>query len=390
MKRAILPSLLWIAFLTSCAHSPQIERTQDSFHILSLNKEKTSNDEAVLLLHHSPEALLIKKDGTVLHSWKFPNAVLTGKLTSAGNFVGLFRDPQTNRRRVAGLIQIYNPQSQLLWEFKDPGLHHDFDVTESEDVYAIRYKAFSASAQKIFKSLPSKGNGQPVCDEVIQISKESSAIVWKLDLEDYFDFKKVRPTGLEHNYVAAFNVHPLCHANSVRFLKTNPINHQPAVLVSLRNLNTVLLVDRNSKRLLWKSPEGSLNHQHDARMYGDVITVFNNNSSDAWNHTAPSEVKSFNLKSGEERILFKQDAPDTYQPFTSATQSGVEIEKNGNLLITNTDYSQIWEVTPQGEPVLKIYTFSPYLSNELSSYVFRTESYDFASLKKMGLAGSAN
>ena len=95
-------------------------------------------------------------------------------------------------------------------------------------------------------------------------------------------------------------------------------------------------------------------------------------------------------KSGEERILFKQDAPDTYQPFTSATQSGVEIEKNGNLLITNTDYSQIWEVTPQGEPVLKIYTFSPYLSNELSSYVFRTESYDFASLKKMGLAGSAN
>ncbi len=188
--------------------------------------------------------------------------------------------------------------------------------------------------------------------------------------------------------MAALNVHPICHANSVRFLQTNPINQQPAVLVSLRNLNTVLLIDKNSKKLLWKNSLGSLNHQHDARLYGDLVTVFNNNSEDAWNHTGPSEVKSFNLKTAEEHVLFKQNAPDTYQPFTSATQAGGEMQKNGNLLITNTDYSQIWEVTPQGEPVLKIYTFSPLLANELSSYVFRTESYDFAVLKKMGLAGS--
>lgn len=388
MKRFILASLLWIAFLTSCAHAPQTERQNDSFHILSLNKELISNEEAILLIHHSPEALLIKKDGTVLHDWKFPNAVLTGKLTTSGNFVGLFRDPHTNRRRVAGLLQIYNKQSQLQWEFADPGLHHDFDITESEDIYAIRYKPFSTSTLKTIKSLPLKIAGQPVCDEVIQISKDKK-IIWNVDLETFFDFKKTRPTGLEHNFVAAFDIHPLCHANSVRFVSTNPINYQPAVLVSLRNLSTVLLIDKSTKKLLWRSPAGSLNHQHDARLYGNLVTAFNNNSDDAWNHTGPSEVKSFDLNKGEAHILFKQNAPDTYQPFMSATQSGVEIQRNGNLLITNTDYSQIWEVTPRGEPVLKIYTFSPYLSNELSSYVFRTESYDFTALNKMGLAGSA-
>jgi len=112
------------------------------------------------------------------------------------------------------------------------------------------------------------------------------------------------------------------HANSIQWVEPSG-----DILVSARNLDTVFLLDRSTGRLKWSlggkfakatqrrpvgDPRGGFSHQHDARMAGNVLWVFDNGNLFP---DLPSRAVGYELdaKSVPDRLVFEFQEPNGRQ-----------------------------------------------------------------------------
>ncbi len=135
------------------------------------------------------------------------------------------------------------------------------------------------------------------------------------------------------------------------------------VLVSLRQLDLVLLISRDSKEIVWSytgNYKGGMSGQHDSHMIekgypgaGNII-IFDNGSSPENDlaHAGCSFILEVNPVSEKEVWVY-----DNGQKFHSSFTSSVQRLKNGNTLINEAAGNRVFEVTPEKEIVWE-YVFS--------------------------------
>ncbi len=119
------------------------------------------------------------------------------------------------------------------------------------------------------------------------------------------------------------------------------------LLLSLREVNMVLVLDPDSRRVKWHQV-GPWIQQHDADWQADgTITVFDNRY-DRRNGTVlgGSSVVSVDPATGEVSTLYGRRAG---QEFYTPTQGDQQVLDNGNVLIAESDFGRVFEVTPGGE-----------------------------------------
>lgn len=148
----------------------------------------------------------------------------------------------------------------------------------------------------------------------------------------------------------------LLHLNDVEPFSTQlePGFFQPGdVMISLRNINTVLVFNTESEKIKYISI-GEVVRQHDPDFIdGNRISVFDNNNL-AGTPQRQSKITIFSATDNTKQVFF-EGSPDA--PFFTRVMGKNQWLPNGNLLITESMSGRGFEVNPQGEVVWEYLNF---------------------------------
>ena len=123
---------------------------------------------------------------------------------------------------------------------------------------------------------------------------------------------------------------------------------QGDVLVSLRNINTVFVFNRHSRKIRYHST-GWFVRQHDPDFIdGDRFSVFDNNNIAPEGHGQQSRIVMVSARDNTLEVVFEGSLD---APFYTDIMGKHQWLPNGNLLITESRQGRAFEINPQGEVV---------------------------------------
>lgn len=152
-----------------------------------------------------------------------------------------------------------------------------------------------------------------------------------------------------------------------------PLFEAGDLAVSLRNLNLVLVLDPDSRRVKWHAT-GPFIQQHDPDYIGDGwIGILDNNRDGTGRGEVlgGSRVVALQPHTDSTRVLFP--GPDS-PPFYTRVQGKWQLLPNGNMLLTESQAGRALEVGPGGRAVWE-WVNQPY-SSSLVPYLSGAHRYD--------------
>jgi hypothetical protein len=324
-----------------------------------------------LVLLPDPNALcvgLIDMNGRIAHRWQMDSPkgkgyVPRARLQPDGALLVLRSKGGFGR----GCVEEYAWEGQLVWEYAPPaGLkpHHDVEKTADGNTLIICREEVP---EEIRSSAKEPERREMLYSDVIQEIAPSGEAVWEWHQYEHLDIDRrinvPAPVdwwaGPENNTLVDWT-----HTNTVQAIPPNKWydagdeRFRPGnVLMSLRQLDTVLLVDRETKEIVWQYTgdyNGGMSGQHDSHMIekgipgeGNVL-IFDNGASPTTNlgHVGCSYVLEVDPTTNE--VVWVYDRRERFHSnFTSSCQR----LQNGNTLILESAHYRVFEVTPEGETV---------------------------------------
>ena len=139
------------------------------------------------------------------------------------------------------------------------------------------------------------------------------------------------------------------HANSIQLLREHPSLWEAGdFLLTIKKLNSIAVIDRETRTVKWTWGEGELQKPHHATQLEDgSILIFDNGVSRRY-----SRVLKLDPRKREIIWSYRADPP---RDFFSKARGGAQELGNGNVLIAETDKGRAFEVTPTGEIVWEFY-----------------------------------
>jgi len=145
------------------------------------------------------------------------------------------------------------------------------------------------------------------------------------------------------------------HTNSIQSINRDVpgLCSRGAWLISVRELDTIAVVDTRTRSLVWEYGPGVLQEQHDASLLAnDDILVFDNGVQ-----REASRVVQIRPSTGKIVWQYEGDPPGS---FYSERKGSAQRLANGNTLIAESDRGRAFEVTPEGKIVWEF--FNPDVS----------------------------
>lgn len=293
----------------------------------------------------SGKVFLVDLYGKPVHVWKtaFPPFYTT--LKKNGNIVVASINPSDMRKShtgKTGLIQEIDWHGKIIWEYKNNFMHHDFEVLPNGHIVISKAERLPREiAQKIKGGVPeSELEGDVWTDIIIEINQKGEE-VWKWDALKYLNPEeyKLGPLTVRNNWT---------HINSIRFTECDPLEHSEAFVVSMRNISTVLIIKKDTGKIIWKSPQGMFSYQHDVTfLKNNNILVFDNGLfREQKKPCLYSKVAEVNPLTNQIEWEFLGGKSGVEQAsFASGTLGGAQRLSDGNTLITNGLRGHIFEVT---------------------------------------------
>jgi len=271
-----------------------------------------------LTLHEARIPVLLDMNGRTVHSWPEARVKSRVRLLPDGSILGLGLGRQ---------VVEYDWEGRKTWELRTPGAipHHDVVRLANGNTLVVVFR-----------------EDEPA-DTLLEVD-HSSKLVWTWKALDHLG--SLIPADPDHP-------HDLTHINSIQELPENPWfaagdrRFRPGnLLVSARNLSTILIVDRPSGEVVWSFRDG-LAMQHEALMNGPgllgpgLIQVFNNRPR-SFASDRQSELLAVDPRSGS--VVWRYRAPGFFSP----TGGVLQMLSNGNRLVTSTRGGRVFELTPAG------------------------------------------
>jgi hypothetical protein len=253
-----------------------------------------------------------------------------------------------------GLIKL-DKDSNLLWSYP-ARVHHDIAVAEDGTIYGVQ--------QEIIYEMPPGLQRIPtpcLVDYLVRLSVDGKVLGEPLSLLQAFRDSPYAPllTALEepgHDLPAGMTLteavddshkHDV-HTNSVQVLSQRlaacfPRFQAGQVLVSIRNMDTLAVVDLECHRVVW-AVQGPWRRQHDAQFLDNGhLLLFDNHGS-----PLGSRVLEYNLETQGFPWFY---VGENSTPFYTDNRGQCQRLPNGNTLVVNSRQSEIREVTPDKELV---------------------------------------
>ena len=304
-------------------------------------------------VHGEPGAVLVDMNGRIAHRWRLEGGTSRARLLENGHLLVL-----------KGGGREYDWEGNLVWDCPMPRAHHDIFrkpdgntllILTEDTPEEIRMRAKDPRRREYLHS-----------DIIVEVTPENE-VVWECHLCDLLDIDRCNPIPASQDWWAGPNnntVTDWTHTNTVQALPENKWydagdeRFRPGnVLISLRQLDVLLIIDRDTKQITWEYTgdyKGGLSGQHDSHMIergipgeGNII-VFDNGASPYKDlaHAGCSYV--LEIDPVTEQVVW---AYDDWQWFHSNFTCSVQRLRNGNTLITEAWHGRIFEVTPEKETV---------------------------------------
>jgi outer membrane protein assembly factor BamB len=281
---------------------------------------------------HSENFYLIDMEGTIIRHWihrssgKFNYAALTPK----GELIALGKNK----------LAILDWNSQELF-FQRTNLHHDIAFLENGSFLTL-------GQQKI----KYKGNFVRF-DTLINVDLHGGQTeIWS-SFNYLEQLQRFHPlTHHDDPDVAPYSrdQENYYHCNSIQILPDTPLGRMDArfragnILLSARNVSTLFILDRDTMKVLWGWGSDELDWQHDPVMRGDGnILIYDNGM-----HRRFSRLVEMNPVTGGVVWEYLAEPPES---FHNETMGGVQLLENGNILVTESNISRVFELTSEGEVV---------------------------------------
>jgi hypothetical protein len=315
---------------------------------------------------------LIDMDGEVAHSWNMPHRPgLYGYLLDNGHlFYGgkviedLDRFEAWPRFKAGAALEV-DWHGRVVWEVRHPDHHHDARKLKNGNVLLLCLRPLPAEiARRMQGGLSgSEANGGVIYADYLLEMTTSGEAVWEWRSWEHLD-PAAYPITLQDRR------HEWTHGNTVA--ETADGN----ILVSFRNISTVVIIERATGNIIWQLGSPPLAQQHDPRplLNGNVL-IFDNGTHRRDHPATFSRVIEVDPRTNE--IVWRYIDPSPFE-FFSPYISGAQRLLNGNTLICEGCHGRLFEVTHAGEVVWEY--VSPYFFEEpsgpgLNNWVFRAFRY---------------
>ena len=330
---------------------------------------------------------LITMNGDTAHGWPTDRNGTRGfihraRLLANGHLMILVGQTDDTH----GYIEEYDWDSRSVWQYTpragEP--HHGFWPQACGSVLLICRKPIPE--EHVQKARDPARRANIVYDDVLIEVSRAKEVVWEWHQHQHLDIDWCNPIPASRDWPAGPDNNTITdwtHTNTIQALPPNrwydkgDERFKPGnVLISMRQLDTILIVDRDSGEIAWSytgDHYGGMSGQHESHMIekgipgeGNII-VFDNGASPYKDlaHAGCSFVLEVNPVS-KQVVWVYDDQRRFYSTFTSNCQR----LPNGNTLIFETICRRIFEVTAEKEIVWE------HVTQENAQRVFRYP-YDF-------------
>jgi outer membrane protein assembly factor BamB len=315
-------------------------------------------------------AYLVGMDGEVVHEWQLPFSAVWDESSPIS-------DPQPddyiywNKAHVYpngdllavyvaagdspwgyGLVRI-DKDSKLIWKYLGQ-VHHDLDVGDDGRIYVLTHE-FRNNEYRDFPQL-----ALPRIDDFAVVLSPEGEELQKVSITDaLINSPYARLLTRVVWYTKGDYLHnngiDVVEAADAAALPLAPVVKTGQVLLSMREIDTVALLDLEQERIVW-AERGPWLAQHDPDilangnilLFDNLGNFLNADGSDAEGGGGRSRILEFNPSTME---ITWQYAGTAEEPFESDVRASQERLANGNTLITEETRGRILEVTPDGETV---------------------------------------
>lgn len=310
-------------YQTGLLHHQQ-DKAFDGFTIIAPMRHETS--------------YLVDMAGDVVHEWKLPGPLGSkAYLLANGNLLCSVVTPEGIPIPGAkgGRILELDWAGNIIWEHTDHSQHHDIVRLDNGHTAYLSRKALSETdAAKVPGGLPGTEIKGKIFGDVIREVNPDGDLVWEWYFKDA-DFEK-------------FPLAADCHRGEWAHANSLAVTLDGNFLISFRHLDTIMIVDRKTKEIIWHKRDQTWGHQHNADMLPNGnITLFANGMNNLY-QPLHSRALELDAKTGD--IVWQYIDPQRWT-FFSPVMSGLQRLDNGNTLICEALTGRVFEVDGEGEIV---------------------------------------
>jgi len=328
---------------------------------------------------------LIDPEGRPMHQWVGPDPefpILGGTepiLQTPGHVLALVADPAFPGCDVecAKAVEL-DWDGNVVWEYADTTrtLHHDMQRLENGNTMFMCSKTINRP-----EIAP-----VPIVDDCLVEVSPAGEVVWEWQTADHYDELDLTDgQRLQVSAKAASLNGDWAHGNSIDSISSDTPHTDPRfrpgnVIVSLRHLNLVVIVDRDTDEIVWQSDETI--GQHHAQMIrnglvgaGNIL-IFDNGFGGRYASDARQNSRVVEIDPLTDEVVYEYNANQSgfaIWTFFSPIVGSVQRLENGNTLINDGTYGRAFEVTPSSDMVWEFVNPSStmnsgFLSNTVSRY----------------------
>lgn len=329
--------------------------------------------------HNKGYVYLLDMLGREIHQWKTDKQVLSARLTPNGNLIAAMEPSKYSQQYPGGGntgdLQELDWKGSIVREYKNESLHHDFSLLPNGNIAVVSWEKLPAAiARNVKGGIPgTELKGDIWSDAILELDPGNN-VVWTWHAHEHMNpnLDIIDPALPRTGWT---------YINGIRFLPKNPIDNEEGYLLSMRSINTVMIVRKRDGEIIWRSPRNLTNTQHDPNLLpnGNIL-VFDNGFTRLPNPVPlyGSRVIEIEPKTGAIAWSFDggpgvMDKLAFYGPLVGGSQP----LPNGNVLITDGPKGHIFEVTPDKKIVWDM--VSPYTTKSSGSFpinfIFKARRY---------------
>ena len=312
------------------------------------------------------EAVLLAMNGRRLHTWDIP------KGHDNCEYFELLDDGDMVLVCVStGLLRL-DWGSRIVWEVES-SVHHDVHVTADRLLVPVRDPVRRYRGRKM------------IFDSIAVLSHDGQRIETWETWEHLDELKQLHePSPLEErlpfwHYFSKGN-YDYYHLNTIELLgdtelgRRDPRFQEGNWLVCLRNADLILILDRDSREVVWHWGPGTIEMPHMPTQLGNGnILVYDNQSQETFTRVVEVEPTS-----GDIVWDYRADPPESFRsPFQGSNQRLA----NGNTLICDSEIGRAFEVTADGDVVWE--WFNPDLEDGKRRSIYRVTRMDESRVRQL-------
>lgn len=322
-----------------------------------------------------PEANLMNMKGDVLHTWTeatgddvtWSNVELTGD----GDLL-VFVDYER-------IIKL-DWDSNILWQSKNLGLHHDLSISADGDIYTLarrfeyipEFSLTHLTANDYITILSDAGEEKrsisiadllldaeiPIVHEDIEADYPRDTklrrSIERLTAGDGASFLASILRKVEPYYEKMSRPKDYFHTNAISIIDTQlsdgtkELSGPDMILICIRNQNLIAIVDLKKEEIVWSWGANDLEHPHDPVVLSNGnILLFDNGYKREY-----SRIVELDPATREIVWEYQSTPPDD---FYSETRGSNQELSNGNILIADSRNGRAFEITRDGDTVWEFY-----------------------------------